>query len=89
MQAFGPEFNGNPSVAFIEAGIGMGGETLPETNASASGLAAWESDGYTDPLWLSTVETISSFFQASFTSTPVYPWWIAPSSTATARTSMP
>ncbi len=71
VQAFGAEFDGNPNVAFIEAGIGMGGETLPETNASASGVAAWESDGYADPVWLSTVETIASFYESAFRVTPV------------------
>jgi hypothetical protein len=71
VQSFGAEFDGNPNVAFIQAGIGMGGETLPETNASASGVAAWESDGYADPLWLSTVETIASFYESAFRVTPV------------------
>ena len=73
VQAFGQQFDGNPHVAFVEAGIGMGGETLPETNGSASAAAAWAADGYTDALWLSTIEQIASFFKASFTETPVYP----------------
>ena len=59
--------------SFIEAGIGMGGETLPETNASATGIAAWQSDGYIDSLWLSTVETIVSFFEGSFHKTAIFP----------------
>ena len=71
VQSFGAEFNGNPNVAFIQAGIGMGAETLPDTNASASGIAAFESDGYADPLWLSTVETIASFYESAFRVTPV------------------
>ena len=72
VQSFGAQFDGNPNVSFIEAGIGMGGETLPETGASAAGIAAWEADGYTDSLWLSTVETIASYFESSFEVTPVY-----------------
>jgi hypothetical protein len=71
VQAFGAQFDGNPNVAFIQAGIGMGAETLPETNVSASGVAAWESDGYADPLWLSTAETIASFYKSAFRVTPV------------------
>ena len=71
VHSFGAEFDGNPNVAFIQAGIGMGAETLPETNVSASGVAAWESDGYADPLWLSTVETIASFYTSAFRVTPV------------------
>jgi hypothetical protein len=73
--AFGAEFDGNPNLAFIEPGVGMGGETLPETNASPAGIAAWAADGYTDGLWLSTVETISSFFAASFQTTRSY-WMV-------------
>jgi hypothetical protein len=73
VQSFAAQFDGNPNVAFIEAGIGMGGETLPETNASTSGVASWEADGYSDALWLNTVEKIASLFQSSFHSTPIFP----------------
>jgi hypothetical protein len=73
VHSFGLEFDSNPNVAFIEAGIGMGGETLAETNASASGVAAWQAAGYTDSLWLSTVEKLASFFSASFHRTPIFP----------------
>jgi hypothetical protein len=73
VQALAQRFDGDPSVAFIEPGIGMGGETLPETNVSAAGIGTWQSAGYTDTSWLSTVETIASFFAASFRSTPVFP----------------
>jgi hypothetical protein len=51
----------------------MGGETLPETNGSASSAGDWDVDGYTDALWLSTIEQIASFYKTSFTETPVYP----------------
>jgi hypothetical protein len=73
VHSFAQQFDGNPNIAFIEAGIGMGGETLPETNASAAGIAAWQSDGYTDSLWLSTVEAIASFFEGSFHKTAIFP----------------
>jgi hypothetical protein len=75
VEALGAEFDGNPNLAFIEPGVGMGGETLPETGATPAGIAAWEADGYTDSLWLSTVETISSFFEASFQTTRSY-WMV-------------
>jgi hypothetical protein len=73
--AFAGEFDGNPNLAFIEPGVGMGGETLPETGASPAGITAWEADGYTDAVWLSTVETISSFVKASFQTTRSY-WMV-------------
>ncbi len=75
VQAFAAEFDGNRSLAFIEPGIGMGGETIPEQNASAAGITAWEADGYTDSLWLSTIETIGSFFEDSFHTTHSY-WMV-------------
>jgi hypothetical protein len=69
----GQHFDGNPAVAFIEPGIGMGGETLPETNASSAGIAAWEADGYTNALWMQTVETVAGYFESAFHHTAVYP----------------
>jgi hypothetical protein len=73
VENFAQHFDGNLNVAFVEPGIGMGGETLPETNASAAGIAAWQSDGYTDALWLKTVETIASIFADSFQRTAIFP----------------
>jgi hypothetical protein len=70
--AYAAEFDGNPNVALIEAGVGMGGETKPETNLSADGLADWEGVGYTPSTWLATVETISNDYRQDFTRTPVY-----------------
>jgi hypothetical protein len=67
------QFNGNRHIAFVEAGIGMGGETLPETNASLAGIYRWRIDGYTDNLWLNTVKKIALIFKSHFTKTPVYP----------------
>jgi hypothetical protein len=73
VHSFALQFDGNPNVAFVEPGIGMGGETLAETNPSGSGVSAWQAHGYTDSLWLTTVEKIAAFFSASFHTTPIYP----------------
>jgi hypothetical protein len=72
LAAYAAEFNGNKNVALIEAGVGMGGETEPESNLSSTGTAAWESAGYSPSTWLSTVETISTLYRKDFTHTPVY-----------------
>ena len=56
-------------MALIEAGIGMGGETKPETNLSSTGLGDMEAAGYTDATWLSTVEDISNLYAHDFTKT--------------------
>ena len=70
--AYAAEFDGNPSVAMVEAGVGMGGETMPQTNLSANGLATWDSVGYSASTWLATVEAISTAYRRDFTRTPVY-----------------
>lgn len=71
LDAFAAEFNGNPDVVDVEAGVGMGGETMPETNLSSTGLAAWEAAGYSAATWMTTVETISTDYRQDFTRTPV------------------
>jgi hypothetical protein len=58
-------------VAFVQAGIGMGGETEPENNLSSSGLAAWQAAGYSPATWMATVEQISTMYRQDFTATPV------------------
>ena len=73
VHAFAVQFDGNSHVAFIEPGIGMGGETLAETDPSASGVKAWQADGYTNALWLSTIETIASYFRTAFQRTAIFP----------------
>ncbi len=72
LAAYAAEFNGNKDVALVEAGVGMGGETEPENNLSATGVATWEAAGYNPATWLSTVETISTMYRDAFTQTPVY-----------------
>ncbi len=73
VRSFALQFDGNSHIAFIEPGIGMGGETLAETDPSGSGVKAWEADGYTNGHWLTTIETIASFFKASFSKTAMFP----------------
>jgi hypothetical protein len=70
--AFGRRFGGDPGVAFVEAGIGMGGETLPDTLPDAAHLGAWWSAGYSDARWLATIEQITTAYRHAFAGTPVY-----------------
>ncbi len=71
--AYAAKFNGNTHVAFVEAGVGMGGETMPDTNhMTSAAMTAWQHAGYTPALWLSTVEKISTLYRHDFTRTPVY-----------------
>ena len=72
VRAFARHVGHDPDVALVEAGIGFGGETLPETNASAQDVATWTRDGYSDARWLATVETIASYYGRAFRRIPVY-----------------
>ena len=55
--AYAARYDGDPAVSFIEMGIGDGGETLPDTQEGATDhLAQWAPYGYTDAVWLSTIE---------------------------------
>lgn len=55
-----------PWVSLVEAGVGMGGETLPDTEDSSARDSLWARVGYTDQLWLSTVEQIAGFYGTAF-----------------------
>jgi sugar lactone lactonase YvrE len=66
------QYDGVPWVAFVEAGIGMGGETLPDTESTnANRNALWAAVGYTDPIYLNCVETLLNINRQYFLSTPV------------------
>jgi hypothetical protein len=72
--AYAGRYDGNPVVSFIEMGIGDGGETLPDTQEGTSNhLALWTARGYTDALWLATIENIATTFRQDFLRTPVVP----------------
>lgn len=74
LQALAAQFDGNPSVSFIEMGIGDGGETLPDTQEGPGNRdALWTPYGYTDALWLTTIEKIATTYRDDFPLTPVVP----------------
>jgi Beta-galactosidase len=74
VRAYAARYDGKPVVSFIEMGIGDGGETLPDTQESTSNrLALWTARGYSDDLWLATVENIATTFRQDFLRTPVVP----------------
>jgi Beta-galactosidase len=72
--AYAAHYDGNPDVSFIEMGIGDGGETMPDTQeGSTDHLAQWAPYGYSDAVWLATVEDIASTYREDFVRTPVVP----------------
>jgi hypothetical protein len=70
-QNFAAEYNGNPNVAWVQATIGVYSETKVDTDNSAGAQKVWDANGYSDPLWFSTVKTIAGYYQQSFTKTPL------------------
>ncbi len=72
--AYAAHYDGDPDVSFIEMGIGDGGETLPDTQeGSTDHLAQWTPYGYSDAVWLDTIEDIASTYRDDFVRTPVIP----------------
>jgi hypothetical protein len=74
IQAFASHIDGNPVASFIEMGIGDGGETLPDTQEGPGNRdAMWTPHGYSDALWLTTIEKIATTYRDDFHLTPVVP----------------
>ena len=66
-------YDHNPGVVAVEIGVGEGGETEPDGNASRNpNLAAlWGSHGYTDALWWQTIQKIVGIYKAAWQHTPL------------------
>jgi len=64
-------YNGDPSLAWVQAGIGIYGETKVDRVATANDLAPWTAVGYSDARWESTVMAIVRTYTTAFTATPV------------------
>jgi len=74
IEAFAAQFNGDPALSFIEIGVGDGGETLPDTQEGPGNrYALWSAQGYSDAVWLDTIENIATTYREDFPSTPVVP----------------
>jgi len=68
--AFAAKYDGNPNIISIEAGIGDGGETKPDTRKSLT-LSAWQNIGYSDPVWFDTIKHIVDLYKSAFQHTPI------------------
>jgi hypothetical protein len=68
---FASEYNGNPNVSWVQATIGVYSETKVDTDNSSGAQAVWDKNGYSDPLWFSTVKTMAGYYQQYFTKTPL------------------
>jgi hypothetical protein len=72
VQALAHHLDGNSAIAYIQIGIGDGGETLADTyTPNKDRLSLWKPTGYTDELWWSTVQSIAGLYKSSFKITPL------------------
>jgi hypothetical protein len=77
VQAFASKYDGNPHVAFIEIGVGDGGETKVDThnnNGSSQTqkrLQLWTAIGYSDQAWWGAIQQILDTYSTAFHSTPL------------------
>lgn len=72
IQAVAQRYDGNAGIAFVEIGLGMGGESKVNShNSNPNMVKLWQSIGYTNPLWWSTVQSIITFYMSNFIRTPL------------------
>jgi len=70
--ALAARYDGHPNIAVIEMGIGDGGETKPDTmNNGQARLSQWKAIGYSDQVWMTTIQDIAGFYIANFKKTPL------------------
>jgi Beta-galactosidase len=72
VHAFALKYDGNPNIAYIEIGIGVGGEAKVDSHdANPNQLQLWQQIGYTDPIWWGAVQQIITAYTSNFTKTPL------------------
>ena len=68
--ALAAHYDGNPNVAWIQAGLALDGEGNIESSASYL-PSLWDPEGFTDTLWNNTVEQIVEMYTSAFKKTPI------------------
>ncbi len=72
IHALGMRYDRNPNIAFVEVGVGVGGETKVDThNENLDRLQLWQNVGYTDEIWWNTIQQIIGMYEMSFHTTPL------------------
>jgi hypothetical protein len=72
IQAFAKRYDGSPNVALVEVGLGDGGETKVDTRRNNPQLLQqWTAIGYSDAVWMNTMQSIIDTYKASFQHTPL------------------
>ncbi len=72
IQALAQRYDGNADIAFIEIGLGIGGESKVDShNGNPNMLKLWQSIGYTNALWWGAVQSIITSYSSNFIRTPL------------------
>lgn len=72
IRAFAQRYDGNPDVAYIDIGLGVGGEAKADShNSNPDQLNMWKHIGYSNANWWKVVQSIITDYTASFTHTPL------------------
>ena len=72
VHAFAQRYDGNPNVAYIDIGLGVGGEAKVDShNSNPDQLNLWKHIGYTNANWWYAVQSIMQAYTSSFTHTPL------------------
>jgi hypothetical protein len=72
IHAMAQRYDGNPSIAFVQVAVGIGGETKVDSQKdNPQLLQLWQDIGYSDPVWWGAVQKIITIYTASFHATPL------------------
>jgi hypothetical protein len=77
VHAFACHYDGNSHIAFVEIGVGDGGETKVDTHNNSGSqqnqhrLQLWTAIGYSDQVWWNTIQQIINIYIDAFHSTPL------------------
>lgn len=73
VHAMAQRYDANPHLAYIQIGVGVGGETKVDTEGKSNPniLQLWQHIGYTDAIWWNAVQKIITIYASAFHSTPL------------------
>src|SRR5690348_15267441 len=72
VHAFALRYDGNPNIAYIDIGLGVGGEAKVDShNGNPNQLSLWKNIGYTNAQWWYAIQNLIQAYSASFTKTPL------------------
>jgi hypothetical protein len=72
LSAMGARYDGDSRITWIQAGLGIYGESKVDSNANnPDRLATWQAAGYTDAIWWTAIQSTIGQYQAAFRRTPV------------------